>query len=80
MTIHIIFFFENSKGAPRAYCPPVYVDGVADNYNPVPGTAVPEQAINGQIVDYAKCIYVVIGQWISYVDAKNTCRKFFKGF
>lgn len=56
------------------FCPEVYVENL-----PVLGTYVQEVNFNGQIVDYAKCIYVVIGKWVPYTDADTMCRKYFKG-
>ena len=52
----------------------MYIDNLA-----VLGTRLNDVNINGQIVDYAKCVYVVIGKWVSYTDADALCRKHVKG-
>ena len=34
---------------------------------------------SGEVIDYAKCIYVVIGQWVPFNTAMDNCAKYFQG-
>jgi len=43
------------------------------------GTRVDDVNVNGQVTDYAKCLYVIIGKWVSYTAADKLCRENFKG-